>query len=578
MQVQEITLFDRPRTTTRQVAVVQSGDPDGLRPYQREAVTAIHGKLMEHRSTLLVMATGLGKTQTFGAIAAHWPGRVLVLAHRFELLDQAVNRLRQMARGRRRVGLEQAESWASDQEIIVGSVQTVGNARGEARIKRFNANPFSLVIVDEAHHATATTYRRVLDAFPSARVLGVTATPDRGDGTALGEIFESVAYQRDIEAGIGDGYLVPVSVRQVILEHVDLSAVKTTAGDLNIGQLDAEMVKANEAVAKKCLELCGDRKTIVFTTKVATAHDLVAHFNKEREGCAVAVDGEMDWQKRAAALRDHRNGRYQFLINVGIATEGYDCPEVSCVAIARPTKSRALYTQMAGRGLRVLPGTVEGIEALQARTIAIAASNKPDCLLLDFAGNAGRHALVSPLDILGGHASEDVIERAQRKLRERQMRAEDAIAEAQREVDGEREARAAAIAAIRSQVHARVEDVDPFGHGPFRANDQIHPGMLVSPPSDKQLAALSRFGFKDSELPKTRAEAGRLMSRCIARRGADLATHRQEVTLAKYGINAAQMYRETASRLLDAIATNGWRRIPAARVSEIVATGKGQAA
>jgi hypothetical protein len=196
-------------------------------------------------------------TQTFGAVARHWPGRVLVLAHRDELIEQARRRLALMTG--ELVGVEQAGYWAGSERIVVGSVQTLGLKRGDraARIERFAARPFDLVVIDEAHHAPAKTYRTILNAMPSARVLGVTATPDRGDGVAMGEIFQAVAYQRDIREGIDDGYLVPVVARQVQLEKVDLSAVKTTAGDLNLGQLDEEMTRELAGIAHATVEHAG---------------------------------------------------------------------------------------------------------------------------------------------------------------------------------------------------------------------------------------------------------------------------------------------------------------------------------
>lgn len=164
-------------------AVDPTFDSFGLRPYQRDAAAAVMGEFRDKRSTLIVMATGLGKTQTFGAIAAVWPGRVLVLAHREELLDQARARLRQMTG--EPVGLEQAGYWATGERIVVASVQTLVR---EQRRARFAKAPFGLIVVDEAHHTPAKSYRSILEAFPEARVLGVTATPDRGDGTALQEI------------------------------------------------------------------------------------------------------------------------------------------------------------------------------------------------------------------------------------------------------------------------------------------------------------------------------------------------------------------------------------------------------
>lgn len=564
---------DRPMRAVAPLPL-QLGDPDGLRPYQREADTRALEQLGVVRSTLLVMATGLGKTQTFGAIAKHWPGRVLVLAHRSELLDQARRRLQQMTG--EPVGLEQADFWAAGERLVVGSVQTLSRAQ---RLARFEARPFGLVIVDEAHHTSAKSYRRILEAFPTAKVLGVTATPDRGDGQALGEIYETVAYVRDIEAGIDDGYLVPVSVRQVVLERVDLSKVHTVAGDLNLGELDEQMQKENETVAAKCIELCEGRKTIVFSTKVATAHDLVATFNKVAGRLvAAAVDGETPWDQRRSVLAGHARGDFQFLVNVGIATEGYDCPEVSAVAIARPTKSRALYTQMAGRGLRVLSGLVEGVEGADQRLSKIAASCKADCLLLDFAGNAGRHALVSPLDILGGRLAEipadirsEVKQRAEELARKGLVGADEALKRARAEIEAERRKRAEDIRKLEARVQASVYEVDPFGASGRQDGISGKQG-----PTPAMRERLIQFGYSAREIGRmSMGEAGRAIGEEKARRAAGLGTHKQVQCLRRYGLAGAdRLTRSQSSALISAFERNSWRPLPAATVDAIVRSAR----
>jgi superfamily II DNA or RNA helicase len=595
MHGEALSLFDRVVTQAAPSAprAVAAFDGYGLRSYQRDAAAAAVAQLGQERSTLIVMATGLGKTQTFGAIAAEWPGRVLVLAHREELIDQAVKRLRAMTG--EFIGREQAWSWAEGERIVVGSVQTLV---GKARRERFKAAPFTLIVVDEAHHTTAKSYRKILDTFPDAKVLGVTATPDRGDGSALGDIYSTVAYTRDIETGIDDGYLTPVSVRQVILEEIDLSRVKTTAGDLNIGGLDDEMVKAQKAIALKALEECGDRKTILFYTKVESAHDLASVFNDPeilaKAGRPVgvvarAVDGETPPDERKAILEGHARGDFQFLINVGIATEGYDSPGVSCVAIARPTKSRALYTQMAGRGLRVLPGTVDkpeelrallqgagvtrfldNIDEAEARRAGIAASAKPDCLLLDFSGNSGRHKLVHPLDILGGKFPEDEMERAKKLLAEKKMGAKDALSLARDQLVAERKARADALAALKlAKLKARVVEVDPFRHSNGEQVSGLPPGQEA--PTQKQVNYLvNGFRVRPASVPKTKREASILIDHLKRREEQGLASWVQEQTLTRYGVSAKSLSLDQARRLIQAIDRNGGRLPASEQVNAII--------
>jgi superfamily II DNA or RNA helicase len=589
-----LSLFDRVVTQTAPAGprIVEQFDGYGLRPYQREAAAAALAQLATEPSTLIVVPTGGGKTQIFGALVATWKGRVLVLAHRDELIDQAVKRLAAMTG--ERIGREQAWDWAEGERIVVGSVQTLVN---KARRERFKAAPFSLIVVDEAHHTTAKSYRKILETFPAAKVLGVTATPDRGDGTALGDVFSTVAYERDIETVIADGYLVPVAIRQVILDEVDLARVKTTAGDLNVGQLDEEMAKAQKAIVAKSLEECGDRKTILFYTKVESAHDLASVFNdpeilakagRPATVVAKAVDGETPPDERKEILAGHARGDFQFLINVGIATEGYDSPGVSCVAIARPTKSRALYTQMAGRGLRVLPGIVDAhspvsmndIPLLQrlpfdahdaeARRAAIAASAKPDCLLLDFVGASGKHKLVHPLDVLGGKFPDEEVERAKKLLADKKMGAAEAMTAARAQLEAERAARAEALKALQlAKLKARVVEVDPFRHTAGERDDSALPADRA-PRSQAQVSMLERFGLQLHQVPRTSAEAQKLIGKLIARRKAGLCTWKQSQLLNSKGIPAERVSFENASKLIEAIIANGWQPLPIARVDAIL--------
>lgn len=534
-------------------------DRDGLRPYQRDAVTAISAQLRDVRSTLLVMATGLGKTQTFGALAKHWPGRVLVLAHRDELLEQARRRLEAMTG--ELVDLEQAEWRASGSRMVVGSVQTLSRLK---RLQRFKANAFDLVVVDEAHHAVAASYRRVLNHFAGAKVLGVTATPDRGDERAMGLVFDTVAYRRDIEDGIADGFLCPVRVRSVHIDSVDLAAVRTVAGDLNSADLEAVMSTegALHGVAQPLLELTGDRRTIVFHgPTVANAHRLTEVLNRYRPGFARCVDGTTPDDERKAIFRAHKAGEFSALVNVGIATEGYDDPGISCVALARMTKSRALYAQMAGRGLRIAEG-------------------KPDCLLLDFVGNAGRHVLVSPFDILGGRYDEAVVKRA-KTLAEKTpgMRADEALDTAQKELKAEAEKAAAKRAAVKASVRWRTESKDPFrilgiaddGEQDFAPNN----ARLATP---AQVEALTYYGLEAPVEGWRFNEASRLIGTIKSRKSAGLASFKTIKALRSVGVNAQNMYQTTAGRLMAKVKENkdaglGWRITPG-QVAEIVGSGR----
>jgi len=330
----------------------------GLRWYQEEARVAVLDAFQRVRSALVVKATGLGKTTLFGAVAGDWTqGDVLILAHRDELVGQAAKRIERMTG--EQVEIEQAGQRASYRSrIVVGSVQSVTR---QNRLDRMGTDRFGLVICDEAHHYTSATYRRPLEFFKNAKILGVTATPDRGDEKALGQIFEEVAYVMDIGLGIEHGYLCRVEAKRLDVGEVDLSGVKTQAGDLVASQLDEVILKHVEGIVKGVLQHYPDRKGPAFFPGVKSAELACQRFNALRPGCAAFIHAKTDPDERKEIIRDVHAGRYQFLCNVGIATEGFDWPEANIVIGGRATKSRALAAQMAGRGLRVLPGIVDHI-------------------------------------------------------------------------------------------------------------------------------------------------------------------------------------------------------------------------
>lgn len=551
-----------------------------LRDYQREAYSRILEGLSVNTSVLLVLATGGGKTTIFGAVARDWRGRVLVLAHRSELLDQARARLQSLTG--ESVGLEQADCWAGSQRIVVGSVQTLGT-KADYRRRRFGAKPFDLIIIDEAHHAVAKTYRAVIDTFPEARVLGVTATPDRGDQVALGKIFETTIGPWDYLDLRNEGYLVPVEALTIELGTVNLEHVEARGkADLNIGQLDREMQKGNERIAAKTLELAQGRKTIVFVPGVEGAHLLAATFNRDRR-CAVVVDGKTPADQRRDLLAQHARGDVQVLVNVGIATEGYDCPAVSCVAIARPTKSRALYAQMAGRGGRVLPDLVDGVDLPTERKALIAASAKPDMLLLDFVGQAGRHKLVSPADILGGKdVDPEALARAARMLRKRAGRPDEVVAAAKEQLQRERQAREARVMDIRATVAAGERRVDPFGDRPW-FDEEGKPFVPVEPVKDLPFVvrgkpmsqglryALGHMGFAAAALDVLdHAAAVKLLRHEKVRQARGLAGQRAIGELARYGVQAREMYADKATEVLNAIRANRGKPLEPGALDAIV--------
>jgi len=456
-----------------------------LRPYQIEAERSALRELKQRRSTLIVLATGLGKTVIFSSVIGKCVGRgkrALVIAHREELIDQAASKIKSVTG--EIPDVEMGERWATETlmgkaTVVVGSIQTL--SRG--RMERFEPKDFGLVVVDEAHHAVADSYRRVIDYFtkgnPNLKVLGVTATPDRADEEALIQVFETCAFDYGVADGIRDGWLVDIEQETVFIDGLEFQNVGTVAGDFNQGELSAVMEQEEplQGTVDAILTKAGAKKTIVFTVSVRQAGLMADIFNRHRPGCARIVTGKTPKDERREMLKDYADNRFQILCNVGVATEGFDEPGVECVAIARPTKSRALYAQMIGRGTRTLPGTIDGPHAehwnSDQRLAAIRASRKPSMLVLDFEGNAGRHKLVHAADVLGGKISDEAIERAKDKAKQGKPKSVlDALSEAEIEEVREKEAaerrRRAKLIGKATFTSERISPFDIFGQLPNR--------------------------------------------------------------------------------------------------------------
>lgn len=294
-----------------------------LRPYQVKAVEAAMRELAIRRSTMLVMATGTGKTPTVSEVIRRYTMRglrTLVLAHREEIIEQNHAKLATFGV---HAGIEQASRRGGLESCIVASVATL---RG-ARLARFDRDAFDLIVPDECHHSPATSWKAIIDHFATAKVLGLTATPKRADGKPLGDVFETVAYRYEIRQAIAEQYLVPIMARRIVIDSVDLSAIKTRAGDLAQDQLAAQMdtQAAIWGVVMPTIENVGDRTTIVFGVDLNHVHAMTAAFNQARPGSARAVWGDMPRDAREQVLADYACGRFQYLINVDIGTEGFDC-------------------------------------------------------------------------------------------------------------------------------------------------------------------------------------------------------------------------------------------------------------
>lgn len=536
-----------------------------LRDYQRAAIDGARAQLRAgKRAVLLVMPTGTGKTVVFSEairLAAEKRGRALVLAHRTELLDQARRKLLAVAPSLR-VELEQAGARASTRaDVVVASVQSLKGPR----LTRFAPDAFALIIVDEAHHATAKSYRTILEHF-SGRVLGVTATPDRADETKLGEVFDAVGFTYEMKAAIADGYLVPLKLRSVVVEALNLAHVKSRGGDF----VEADLVAALEGdevlleIAGPLPGLAGDRPTIVFIAGVKNAYRLAEMLNTRtgRPGCAVALDGTSDPELRGRTLKRFERGEFQYLINVGLFTEGFDAPLVACVAIARPTQSRALFCQMIGRGTRPLTGTIDAYTSPEQRVAAIASSSKADLLVVDFTTSTAQHRLVNPIDVLG------VTDPEVRKLAA-ELLEQDPELDVSEAIDrAAQDARVMLTARLAHEYQLLVEE-----HDPFRLEIDIEGARVVDMRAqngdvDPALAGLYRDQLVDLGVAKLRAakltvgQAYALVRALERRKRSGLCSLKAARQLQRFGLNPNVSGRD-AGYAMQALQRVGWSHCPA---------------
>ena len=514
-----------------------------LRPYQQQARDRIHAEWdAGHTRTLLVLPTGTGKTIVFASVAADQVragDRVLILAHRGELLEQAADKLQ------RSTGLvsavEKAESTCLDSwfRVVVGSVQTLQRT---ARLERFPQDYFGTIIIDEAHHAITDGYRRILDYFSGAKVLGVTATPDRGDMRNLGEVFDSLAFEYKLTDAIKEGYLCKIMAQTIPLQ-LDITSVTMSGGDYAVGDLGTALDPYLEQIAAEMARRCKSRKTVVFLPLIKTSQkfrDLLnAHGFRAAEVNGQSAD-------RKEVLADFDAGKYNVLCNSMLLTEGWDCPSVDCVVVLRPTKVRSLYSQMVGRGTRLSPG-------------------KTDLLLLDFLWMTDKHELCRPADLvcedrtvarqMTEHLAEtgcpeDIEEAAAQASEDVVAQREEALA---KQLEEQRRKKAKLVDPLQYEMSIQAEDL--AGYVPAF-------GWEAGPPSEQQTATLEKLGI----LPDAVESAGKaalLLDRLNKRRDEGLTTPKQIRCLEKYGFQHVGTWSfEAARHMIDRIAAQGWRGVP----------------
>ena len=533
-----------------------------LRPYQIEAKEAVLSEWRGgHARTLLVLPTGTGKTIVFSAVIADRVAageRVLVLAHRGELLDQAADKLRKSTGLMCAVEKAEASCMGSWYRVVVGSVQTLMRPQ---RLSQFPPNYFGVIVIDEAHHCLSESYQRVLTHFSGANVLGVTATPDRTDMRNLGQYFDSLAYEYTLPKAIREGYLSPIKALTVPLT-LDISGVGVAAGDYKANELGTALEPYLDQIAYNMRNYCAGRRTVVFLPLVATSQKfrdiLIEHGFRAAE-----VNGESP--DRAEILRDFQAGKYDVLCNSMLLTEGWDCPSVDCIIVLRPTKSRSLYCQMVGRGTRLAPG-------------------KDFLLLLDFLWHTERHELCRPAALIC--ENEDVARRMTENLENAAGCPEDLEAAEQRASEDVIAEREAALAEQLRQMRRRKQKlVDPLQYEMSIQAEDLSGyvpsfGWEAEAPSAKQKESLERLGILPDDIDSA-GKAHMLLDRLAKRRDQGLTTPKQIRFLEGRGFQHVGTWTfDSAKQLIDRIAANGWRTPreikPETYVPELMQTSDGR--
>ncbi|QYR20826.1 DEAD/DEAH box helicase [Paenibacillus sp. sptzw28] len=511
-----------------------------LRPYQQESRESIQTEWDKGvKRTLLVLPTGCGKTIVFSKVTedrVRKGERVLVLAHRGELLDQAADKLKKSTGLQCATEKAEQTSIGSWFRVVVGSVQTMMR---EKRLEQFDKDFFDTIIVDEAHHCLSDSYQRVLQYFGNANVLGVTATPDRGDMRNLGSYFESLAYEYTLPKAIKEGFLSPIKAMTIPLQ-LDLTKVGQQAGDFKSSDLGTALDPYLESIAAEMWRVAQDRKIVVFLPLVKTSQKFTRILN-EVGFRAAEVNG--DSQDRSEILEDFDKDKYNVLCNSMLLTEGWDCPSVDCIVVLRPTKVRSLYSQMVGRGTRLFPG-------------------KTELLLLDFLWHTERHELCHPAHLIA--ENEEVAQVMTKQIEEvgipldletvEKQAVEDVIAQREealaKQLEEMKRRKRKLVDPLQFEMSIQAEDLSSYVPS-F--------GWEMAPPSDTQIKTLEKLGIMPDEIDNA-GKASLLLERLDKRRTEGLTTPKQIRFLEQRGFEHVGTWTfDNAKNLIDRIAGNGWR-------------------
>ena len=507
-----------------------------LRPYQFDAVGAVRSRFHAgDKSTLLLLPTGTGKTITFGYIARltiEKGKRVLILAHREELIDQAVNKLDKLGV---EAGVEKAFQYARsifEPDAVIATVQTMQRKR----LQSWPQDYFALIVTDEAHHAVAQSYQNIYKHFHKAYHLGVTATADRADEEDLGQVYQSIAYEMSLWDAMTceppGPYLCRLKFVQCDLQ-IDLRDLKPRKDDYSETDLEERIVPLAETIANAIRQEVGERHTLVFTPGVKSAQGIATAL--EALGLHFAWSSGDDDQRKEKVKR-FQSGEIQGLVACQLFTEGFDVPETSAVVLCRPTKSRSLYSQMVGRGTRL-------------------ARDKTDCLVIDFDFLTAKHDLVKPVELFDTTVTDsEVLEIAHKAVKKTKgLDLLEAIQDAEKEHHRRQ--------VLRVQARERAVTYRRVSYDPMSVFDTLGipwrggKDAVIDRATPKQVDLLHKFGIEDAEnLSRTRAST--LLDYNISRMKRGLATTKQVSWLIAKGVDPATartMTKKEASAYLDTV-------------------------
>lgn len=532
-----------------------------LRPYQKDSVNAIFDEWQNHKSTLVIQATGTGKTIVFSEVTKRLreqDKKILILAHRSELLEQTQNKL---ALFNVDSVLEKAENHANigADNVVVASIQSISR---DDRLNNYPQDYFDAIIIDEAHHSASDTYLKVINYFSNAKLLGVTATPNRADVRNISDVFETVAYSYNTKDAIDDGYLSPISIRRIPIT-IDLSNVRTSCGDFLSSDLQDTLEPYLGQIADELKDKAQGRKTIIFTPTIAIGEQM-ATLLEEKGFNSCCVSSKNTKEERADIIKKFHIGELNVITNSMLWTEGFDEPSVDCIINLRATKSESLYRQILGRGLRLSPET-----------------NKENLLVLDFLWHSGRkgYDVLSPIDlfidksrmdiadaILNEEDEEISLEDLQSKADAKYLLAENLKNASKKTFMGNKfeevqnpfikyyydDNELDCIVISNDKAVTFYTDEEMYEWTPLRKWE-------LTPCSDKQKEFLKNAGFDLDHIPY-KGLGAKLIDNVIRSREKNKCSFKQYEILKRKGfINVQKWTKEEVAVMIDKIANNHWR-------------------